>query len=247
LPDEEIVVLNTVLWSRPYFILGADTGDPGTAEMQWLAWKLYQAKTLTHRVILVMHIPPGIDAFASSRAGNEQTPIPFWQDRHFTHFLELIRKYGDTIQIALAGHTHMDDFRVLGDTGSASPIIFRITPSISPIFGNNPAFSVLNYDATSGNFSDIATYYLNLADGRSNPQWDLEYRFPSAYGYSSLNATNMVGLAARIHDDPKVRQTFAKYYAVSASSPITSTNWLFFSCAETIFTFTDYGRCTHGP
>ena len=158
-----------------------------------------------------------------------------------------MRKYGDIVQIALAGHTHMDDFRVLGDTGNASPVVFRITPSISPTFGNNPAFSILNYDADSGKLSDIANYYLNLADGGNNPQWVLEYRFPSAYGYSSLTAMNLGAIAASIHDDPKVRRTFAKYYAVSATSPINFTNWLFYSCAETRFMSNDYASCTRGP
>jgi sphingomyelin phosphodiesterase acid-like 3 len=247
LPNEEIVVLNTVLWSKFYSILGADGSNPGAAEIQWLAWKLYEAKTLSHKVILVMHIPPGIDAYASCRRGKDQAPIQFWQDRYFNEFLELMRKYGDIVQIAFAGHTHMDDFRVLGDTGNAFPVVFRITPSISPTFGNNPAFSVLNYDGDSGNFFDIATYYLSLADGGNNPQWVLEYRFPSAFGYGSLNATNLAALAASIHDDPKVRQSFANYYAVSAPSPITYTNWPFYSCAETRFTSTDYGKCTHSP
>jgi hypothetical protein len=247
LPNEEIVVLNTVLWSRSYAILRADRSDPGAAEIQWLAWKLYQAKTLTHKVILVMHIPPGIDVFASCRRGNDQPPIQFWQDHYFTQFLELMRKYGDIVQIALAGHTHMDDFRVL-DTGNASPLVFRITPSISPNAGNNPAFSVLNYDSDSGNFSDIATFYLNLADGENSPQWVLEYRFPSDYGYRSLNATNLEALTASIHDDPNVRETFAKHFAALAPSPKLTflTNWLFYSCAETRFTSTDYARCTHG-
>jgi len=247
LANEEIVVLNTVIWSRSYSILGADSSDPGAAEMQWLARKLDQAKTLTHKVILVMHIPPGIDANSSCRRGHDQAPIQFWRDSYFTQFLELMRKYGDIVQIVLAGHTHMDDFRVLGDTGNASPVVFRITPSISPTFGNNPAFSILNYDADSGNLSDIANYYLNLADGGNSPQWVLEYRFPSAYGYNSLTATNLGALAASIHDDPKVRKAFAKYYAVSAPSPINSTNWLFYSCAETRFTSNDYASCIRGP
>jgi sphingomyelin phosphodiesterase acid-like 3 len=246
--NEEIVVLNTVLWSRSYAILGPDRSDPGAAEMQWLAWKLSQARTLTHKVILVMHIPPGIDAFASGSRGHDQPPIQFWQDRYFKQFLELMRKHGDIVQIALAGHTHMDDFRVL-DTGKASPLVFRITPSISPDHGNNPAFSVLNYNADSGDVSDIATFYLNLTDGGNSPQWVLEYRFPSDYGYRSLNATNLAALAASIHDDPNVRETFAKHYAALAPSPERTflTNWLFYWCAETRFTSSDYARCTHGP
>jgi sphingomyelin phosphodiesterase acid-like 3 len=245
LPDKEIVVLNTVLWSRFYSILGSDGSDPGAAEIQWLTWKLYEAKTLTHKIILVMHIPPGIDAYTSWRRGDCEPPIQFWQDRYSIQFLELMRKYGDIVQIAFAGHTHMDDFRVFGATGNASPVVFRMTPAISPIFGNNPAFSVLNYDGHSGDISDIATYYLNLANSGNNPQWALEYRFPSAYGYSSLTAMNLVALAAGIHDDPKVRQVFAGYYSVSAPSPITLTNWPFYSCAQTRFMSADYRSCAH--
>ena len=89
--------------------------------------------------------------------------------------------------------------------------------------------------------------YPDLASGGNSPQWVMEYRFPSAYGYSSLNATNLLALAASIHDDPKVRRTFANYYAASAPSPITGTNWPFYSCAETRFTRADYASCAHSP
>src|SRR5260221_6831186 len=87
LPVKEIVVLNTVLWSRFYSILGSDGSDPGAAEIQWLTWKLYEAKTLTHKIILVMHIPPGIDAYTSWRRGDCEPPIQFWQDRYSIQFL----------------------------------------------------------------------------------------------------------------------------------------------------------------
>ena len=243
LRNREILVLNTVLWSRSYSICGSNDSDPGAAEFQWLSWKLYEAKTLAHKVVLVMHIPPGIDTYASSRHGDSKSPIQFWRDRYFAQFLELMQSYGDVVEIALAGHTHMDDFRVLGISGSRPPIVFRITPAVSPIFGNNPAFSVLNYSAITGDISDIATYYLDLANGENNPQWALEYRFPTAYGYSALTARNLESLAASIHDNPDVRKIFAGYYAASAPSPITSTNWPFYSCTHTQFTATDYSDC----
>jgi sphingomyelin phosphodiesterase acid-like 3 len=118
-----------------------------------------------------------------------------------------------------------------------------MTPAISPIFGNNPAFSVLDYDAITGDVSDIAMYYLDLANGGNNPQWALEYRFPTDYGYSALTAGNLEVLAASIHDNPNVRETFARYYAVSAPSPIKRANWPFYSCTETQFTPSDYRNC----
>jgi predicted phosphodiesterase len=242
----EIIVLNTVLWSPSYSNCGSDGGDPGDAEIQWLSWKLYEAKVLGNKVILVMHIPPGIDAYASSHArgaGNGKSIAQFWRDRYFQEFLELMQRYGGIVQIALAGHTHMDDFRVLGTSSTTPPVLFRITPAISPVFGNNPAFSVLNYDAVTGDISDIATYYLDLAKGGNNPQWALEYRFPTDYGYRVLTVANLEALAVSIHDNPNVREVFARYYAASAPSPIKPTNWSFYSCSQTQFTPTDYRNC----
>jgi sphingomyelin phosphodiesterase acid-like 3 len=246
LANEEIIVLNTVLWSRLYGIIGSKVVAPGLSEMDWFAEKLNQAENRGHKVILVMHIPPGLDSYSCSRQKSGKAPIELWEDAFLTKFCDLTREYGGIIQIALAGHTHTDDFRVLGTKGSSSPVFFRITPSISPIYLNNPGFSVLQYDPTSGDMLDISTYYLNLNPGGTDPQWKGEYSFSRAYESSSLSPANMLQLAVRIHDDPKVRQTFADFYAVSAPSPITDTNWSFFSCAQTIFQSANYSQCVQG-
>ncbi|MBV8486536.1 MAG: metallophosphoesterase [Verrucomicrobia bacterium] len=243
LANHEIVVLNTVLWSRSYAICGSDSGDAGEAEMQWLSWQLYQAKTSGNRVMLMMHIPPGIDSYKSAHTGAGKAATEFWQTKFFTQFLDLMKTYASTVQIALAGHTHMDDFRVLSPGGNASPVAFRITPAISPIFGNNPGFSVLEYQVGTGEVSDIATYYLNLAGGGSDPKWALEYRFSSAYRYNAFSAENLQSLAAAIHSDPSVRHIFAGFYATCAPSPIKPDNWQFYTCSETQFTSSDYGSC----
>jgi sphingomyelin phosphodiesterase acid-like 3 len=243
LPNEEFLVLNTVLWSRNFSNCGSKSGDPGSAEIHWLSWKLYQANALGKKVILVMHIPPGIDSYRSARAGKDKPATEFWQSWYFTQFTELMQRYGSIVQIALAGHTHMDDFRVLNPAGCTFPIAFRITPAVTPIFGNNPAFSILQYQVSTGEISDIATYYLDLANGGADPKWALEYRFSAAYGYNTFSAQTLQSLAAAIHSDPSVRQILARYYAASAQSPITADNWPFYVCSETQFTSTDYGNC----
>jgi sphingomyelin phosphodiesterase acid-like 3 len=245
-PNQKILVLNSVLWSSLYSNCESDKSDPGAAELDWLSSKLYRAKALGNKVILVMHIPPGIDSYKSAQAGDSKPATEFWQDRYFTRFQELMQTYGDIVQIALAGHTHMDDFRVLSAPSGAVPIAFRITPAVSPIFGNNPAFSVLDYSLSTGAISDIATYFLDLVKGGDNPGWALEYRFSKVYGYRALTATNLEALAAAIRADPNIRQVFAGYYAVSARSPIGLKNWPFYICAETQFTTTDYGSCMSG-
>jgi len=246
LANEKIIVLNTVLWSRLYGIIGSKVVEPGLSEMDWFAERLNQAETRGHKVILVMHIPPGLDSYGCSRQKNGRGPIEFWEDAFLTKFCDLIREYGGIIQIALAGHTHTDDLRVLGAKGSSSPVFLRITPSISPIYLNNPGFSVLKYDPASGNMLDISTYYLNQSPGGIDPLWKEEYSFSTAYESSALSPANMLQLAARIHDDPKVRQTFVGFYAVSAPSPITDMNWSFFSCAQTILQSANYSKCVQG-
>jgi sphingomyelin phosphodiesterase acid-like 3 len=177
----------------------------------------------------------------------ERPPLNFGKVSFFTQFLNLMKTYGSVVQIALAGHTHMDDFRVLSPGGSASPVAFRITPAISPIFGNNPGFSVLQYQTSTGEVSDIATYYLDLAGDGPDPKWAVEYRFSTAYGYNTFSAENLQSLAATIRSDPSVRHLFAGYYATSAPSPIKAENWQFYACSETEFTSYDYGGCISNP
>jgi hypothetical protein len=78
-----------------------------------------------------MHIPPGIDSYKSAHAGTGKAAIEFWQSRYFAQFLDLMKTYGNIVQLALAGHTHMDDFRVLSPGDNTSPIAFRITPAMT--------------------------------------------------------------------------------------------------------------------
>jgi sphingomyelin phosphodiesterase acid-like 3 len=244
-PNYEILVLNSVLWSSFYSNCGADKSDPGAAELDWLSSKLYRAKTLGNRVILVMHIPPGIDSYNSAKAGSNKPATEFWQNRYFTRFGELMQSYGEIVEVAFAGHTHMDDFRVLS-TPSGAAVAFRITPAVSPIFGNNPAFSICDYSLSTGGISDLATYFLDLAKGGDNPEWAFEYRFSKAYGYSAYTAANLEALTATIQADSNIRQVFANYYAASAPSPITPKNWPFYICAEAHFTAADYSSCVSG-
>jgi hypothetical protein len=101
----------------------------------------------------------------------------------------------------------------------------------------------LQYQVSSGDVTDIATYYLNLAGGRSDPKWALEYRFSNVYGYSAFSAANLQSLAAAIRSDPSVRHLFAGFYAACAPSPIKPDNWQFYGCSETQFTSFDYASC----
>jgi sphingomyelin phosphodiesterase acid-like 3 len=150
--------------------------------------------------------------------------------------------YSNVVQLAFAGHIHMDDFRITAADPSLLPL--RITPAVSPIYKNNPAFSVMTYDLTTGSVSDITTYFLALSS--EAPSWSKEYQFSSAYDVGSFSAANLLKVATAIRSGGTAQMTFEKDYAVSAPSPIHSSNLSFYSCAQTLFSTTSYSDCVCG-
>jgi hypothetical protein len=247
-PKHDIVVLSDVFWSRKYKDACGQTGtDPGSAELAWLEWTLYQAKLAGHTVTLAMHIPPGIDSYSSSR-GNAcpMKVVTFWQDAYVQRFLALVALYRDQIRIAFAGHTHMDDFRVVADAGGSPLLATRITPAVTPLFGNNPAFTAVLYSRTDASVADYATFYLtNLAKVAPGvaPEWTLEYAFKDTYKAAGYDAASLAALAKSIRTDDTVRASFMRYYAVEAQSPINASNQNAYFCAQTAITSDAFQGC----
>ena len=245
--NQEIIVLNTVFWSASYKSCAANSGDPGEAEMEWLGWKLYNARLQHHGVTLAMHIPPGMDAYTSAH-GQCQTPTSFWQARYSTEFSALMSGYSDVVQRAFAGHTHMDDFRFVAadpPPGEGASMALRLTPSVSPIFKNNPAFSIMSYSLTTADVLDITTYFLALSS--QTPSWAKEYQFDSAYQAGSFSAANLSAIAAAIRSgDGRGRATYENYFAVSTHSGIHASNLAFYTCALDHFAAASYSDCVCG-
>jgi sphingomyelin phosphodiesterase acid-like 3 len=239
--NQDIIVLNTSFWSTAYKSCTPNGGDPGGAEMEWLSWKLYTASLLHHGVTLVMHIPPGMDAYDSAH-GQCGTPLPFWQDKYQTRFNALMSAYSNVVQMAFAGHIHMDDFRVTNSRPPQLPL--RITPSVSPIFKNNPAFSVMTYNLATASVSDITTFFLSLSS--PTPSWSKEYQFSSEYGVGSFSAVTLSNIATAIRSPGDTQAKFEKNFAVSTPSPINTTDSAFYFCAQTDFTSTSYSNCVCG-
>jgi sphingomyelin phosphodiesterase acid-like 3 len=238
-PKHDIVVLSDVFWSRSYHdACDQKGGDPGSAEIAWLEWTLYQAKLAGKTVTLAMHIPPGINSYSSSRKNAcPLTVTSFWQDAYARRFVALVGLYKDQLRLGFAGHTHMDDFRVVTDASGTPLLATRITPSVSPVFGNNPAFTVLLYSRTDASIADYATFYLsNLAKVGPGvaPDWKLEYTFKQTYNAPGYDAASLAAVSKRIRSDEPVRASFMRYYAVaSAQSSINASNWGVFACAQT--------------
>jgi hypothetical protein len=212
-----IVVLNDVVWSPRY----QDTcGKNGLAAaetmMNWLRGKLARQRAAGGRVWMVHHIPWGIDAYATIHATAASCPakvVPFLKAPFATELRALLMEYRDVIQASFSGHTHFDDYRLLIDERGAVAGLDKITPAISPIFGQNPGFQVFTYDRQSGAPSDFTTWYLaNPGAAAEAADWRLEYTFTEAYRQPRYAPGTVATLWQAMMKGGTVRDTYRQLY-----------------------------------
>jgi hypothetical protein len=232
-------------------------GDPGRATLAWLEAELAAAKEAQQRVWLVYHIPPGIDGYATLRQGAcPGTMIPMWDQTYAGPFLALMKRYADTVTASFAGHTHVDDFRLIGDAEGRYGFAL-ITPAVSPIFGQNPAFRTIVYDAAGG-IIDQTTYDLtNLpqataAAGGVPPEWRAEYTFIRQWNLPRVDLPSLDRLYSMITDAPAAREQWHTIFPVSSPAywtPFSSGSEQLaqavraFRCASGNVVPTDYVQC----
>jgi hypothetical protein len=253
LKNGRLIVLNSVFFSVNYNdACGTGARTPALDQLRWLEETLAQASAAGDTVWLLMHVPPGINSFNSADSVTQGgPPATFWQPELTGRFLQLIRRYPRAISAAFAGHTHMDDFRVIRLDGE--PVLLcKIAPAVSPIFGNNPGYQTYQYDRDSGALQNFQTYYLTNLDSARNPalpaegRWAIEYDFREAYGLDGLTARTVDRLADRIKTDATARRNYVAFYAVSAVSEITPQTFDIYRCAIANITSAEFLTCLSG-
>jgi sphingomyelin phosphodiesterase acid-like 3 len=250
-----VVLANTIFFSRNYQNrCGSSAGaDPGRATLAWLDAELTAARRAHQRVWLVYHIPPGIDGYATWRQGScPDHIIPMWDERYAQPFGDLLSRYGDTIAASFAGHTHMDDFRLVGD-GSRYFGFVLITPALSPIFGQNPAFRTVTFD-WAGSILDETTFgvtNLGEAGAAMPPRWRVEYTFSREWRLPRLDLASLEQLYAMITTVPEDRALWHTLFPVSSQVYWTQNRGgadeiRAYDCATGRVSVADYRQCWCG-
>ncbi len=245
-----IVVVNSVFLSNLYEnSCGLETQDPGGDEMSWLAASLDEASNAGERVWLLMHIPIGINDYNTIK--NQQvgsSPIEFWKSVYTRDFLDLILRHSETVQVVFSGHTHMDDFRII--TTKGTPLVLnKLVPSISPIFRNNPAFQIYQFDGSTGAISTYQTYHvanLSTANGPTKLeelQWIPEYEFRSAYCQERLNISAVRSIARDLQTNTPIQNIYMRFYSASAPPTFDKVMLPAYSCAILHTTLEEFEKC----
>jgi sphingomyelin phosphodiesterase acid-like 3 len=206
LKDVRLIALNANFFSTNYKNpCGTPGPDPGLRELAWLDAELLLARTEGKRVWLLLHIPPGMDVYDTEEYGGscpELKAQTFWKDEYAQKYLQITAAHRQTIAGSFAGHTHQDEFRI------ANGDFIHISPSISPIFGNNPAFEIVETRA-AGRIANYTAWHLPNV----TLPWAREYDFTEAYAKPRYDTATLTQLAAAIASDPATREKYFTYYS----------------------------------
>lgn len=156
----KIIVLNSVLFS--YKSRGVAVDEAASQQLRWFNQQLQTAADQHQKVFIAMHVPTGIDIYASLRI-RLFTLISLWHPRYAAEFKASLARYGNVIEGVFSGHLHSDWFQ-LYSINNDHAIAMTGTPSISPIFGNDPSFKIYRYNLSTGTLQDYYTYTLPLEE-----------------------------------------------------------------------------------
>ena len=221
-----LLVLEDIFEARQFATCGGTADRTAEkAQIDWLRTQLAQARARNERVWVMSHIPPGIDVYSSFRhyllSPSEvckATPRAFLAD---TSLADALLDYADVVRLALFGHTHMDEIRLLHRSGapqaseapaetatsatsridgSKSPhaeavaIPAKLVPSVTPYVGNHPAFLVGYVDPRTSVLKDWRTF-VSPGPAGSAPPWAEAYRFTATYHLPDFSAASVLKLA----------------------------------------------------
>jgi hypothetical protein len=198
-------------------------------QFTWFDAQLAKASNAGKKVWLLMHAPPGADEGTTGQPANDNGQITkatmMWTAANQVTFMGIIEKYPGIIAMSLAGHTHMDEFRLMSP-GNA----LAITAGISAFFGNNPAYKIFAMDGLSLAPFDYAVVNCNLL--ATSSQFNDYYTFSQAYGLEGPLATSLAELFPTLLASKAAQQQYqgAFYSGNNTSNPMTSMNWPVYWC-----------------
>jgi sphingomyelin phosphodiesterase acid-like 3 len=209
-----IIVLNTTLFSADP--RAKESHELADDELMWLNNVLDNCKG---SVWLVYHIPPGKDGYYALKGKD----VDLWDTQHdyYKQFLKIVTGHPN-IKAQFAGHTHVDDFKLVCDEKGIPVSYIHIVPSVSPVHGNNPAFQQVYFDRHTYRISDYKTFYNpDSADWEQGHVFEMEYDFMAAFKNSTFtDMSNLAELAKVKSADNEKAALFEKYYTAGRTDKL---------------------------
>jgi sphingomyelin phosphodiesterase acid-like 3 len=249
-----LIVLNHLFMSDKYSSCG---GAPDPAEIdEQLAWarqELALARDNHEKVWIMGHIPPGVNAFSTAAKMRDicggQPPVMFLSSERLEN---LLLEFDDVIELGIFGHTHMDELRLVKPSAraehpaSTKGVAIKMVPSISPVDGNNPSFTVARIASASSVLTDYEVYFASNQTG-VDAKWLPEYDYAQTYHKTSFSAPAVAELITAFLADPTAKtqesQDYIRNFYVGDRSAELKFFWPQYACTLSNLSPKDFASC----
>jgi sphingomyelin phosphodiesterase acid-like 3 len=251
--NTRLIVIDDLFLSTKYSsCAGAPNPAAADAELAWLREQLTQARQSGQRVWILGHIPTGIDPYATARRLGAMcghlNPVLFLSS---TKLADLLLEYADIIRLGIFAHTHMDEIRLLQpahvDPDPASPaVVIKMVPSISPVDGNDPSFTIAHINPTTATLQDYQVVAASNHTGIAT-QWSVEYDFAQTFHQPQFSPATVRALIEDFAADPDantaVSQQYIRHYFIGDRSSELKPFWPQYVCALANANVEAYSAC----
>ncbi len=208
-----LIVLQDIFLSVGYAgCNGKPDPAPGAAELEWLRVELTAAHAHNEQVWVMAHIPPGVNLYSTVATNWDvcggQAPIMFLRNEKL---VEVLTDFAADIRLVIFGHTHNDEMHLLrgvavpstagAKTVPSSPrVVAKLVPSVSPVNGNYPAFTLADVDPRTAVMKD---YRVVVADNQTgiDAKWTAAYRYSTTYRSAAFTPEEVTSLIAKFRAD----------------------------------------------
>lgn len=208
-----VIALNSVILGTKYDAMGGESqASAADTQLAWLEGQL-SALEAGEKVLLAMHIPPGIDAYSGHLMWGPKgaSPSP-WQDR----FVAAVDGASAAIVGIAYGHTHYDELRRMHRGSDESGPVIEIgisAPGITTNHGNRPGFKLVSFDANK-ELTDFVTLH---STAQATEFGTAHYRFRDFF--PCTEGTPLLGCLAAMPDTNAVAQAAANIYYADPGKP----------------------------
>ena len=248
-----VVALNDDFWMSHYKNkCGVTAYNAGPSELNWLNQTLRMSSKHNEPVWLITHGPAGIDLVSTMyfhpNFCRDHLFSMVYKEPYNSQFVGLVDQNQNNIRLMLAGHTHMNEFRVYGAEGDA-PVAQLVAPSVSPIFKNNPSFDVLSVAPDTFSVRDVKTYSLNLAAADADSQtpvqpWVRTSDLDQNFQIRNASGRSLYRLKQELKSNNKLFSSYSvRFMSGSAFPGFAMRNPPAYACSLSHFTVQGFSTC----
>jgi sphingomyelin phosphodiesterase acid-like 3 len=220
-PHTRLVVIDDIFFSGMYATCsGKPSTAPAAAQLAWLAGQIAAARQQGEQVWVMGHIPPGVDLYATARkfanicAGAK--PQMFLNSESLA---ELLAQNADIVRLAIFGHTHADEMRLLTPESNltsaraqtARGVPLKIVASITPINGNRPSFTLATIDPVTATLTDYTVFMASNSTGVATT-WPPEYSYSTTFHEPAFDAASLATLIPTLQSDGAAKTAASQAY-----------------------------------